>query len=93
MAYPRIAGKIFPDKPQLTVIGNHPYAHLARRDIKPAPRRSARCAPNCSLPLLCILGFLKSAAKRSTRDMYIRIPAEAALKMPWMIRAVELVSS
>lgn len=61
--------------------------------MQPAPRRSEALAPNWSLELLCSIGFIKSAASKSTSAMYIKIPAEAELKIPSTIRAVGLFSS
>lgn len=72
--------------------GNEIQAHLAKKDIHPAPSRSEMCAPNCSLTLPSILGFMKSAANRSTSAMYTSIPAEAEFKIPSTIRALGLFS-
>ena len=63
-------------------------AHLAKTDMQPAPRRSDAFAPNWILKLFCTIGFMKSAASRSTSAMYIKIPADAASKIPSTIRDV-----
>ena len=53
-----------------------------------APRRSETFDPNWILKLFCSLGFMKSAANRSTSAIYMRIPAARALKVPSTIKAV-----
>lgn len=60
--------------------------------MQPEPRSSERWEPSWSIRLHCILGFIKSAAKRSTSAIYIKIPAEAELKIPSTIKAVGLLS-
>lgn len=56
--------------------------------MQPEPRRRERWAPSWSLILHFIRGLVKSEAKRSTSAIYIKIPAEAELKMPSTISAV-----
>ena len=65
---------------------------MAKSDILNAPRRRVRYAPSWSQKLYSILEFMKSAARRSTSAIYIKIPADAELRMPWTINAIGLVS-
>ena len=67
-------------------------AHFAMSDINPAPRRSETFDHNWIFTFFCSLGFMKSAANRSTSAIYMRIPAARALKVPSIIRAVGLLS-
>lgn len=69
------------------------YAHLAKIDIEVAPIRRKRLDKSWSFALPCILGCMISAAKRSTRAMYMRIPADAELRTPWTCSAVGLFPS
>lgn len=62
------------------------------RDIPPIPSKTATYPHPCSLTLLCSLWPRKSAARRSTRAMYIRSPEEEAFSRPITISAVGLLS-
>lgn len=65
---------------------------MANKDMEEVPRRRERWAASWMLKLDWSLGFMKSAARRSTKAIYINIPADAELKTPSTISAFGLFS-
>lgn len=67
-------------------------AQIARDDMERAPRNSAMYAITCCRVDPVIFPPRKSAAMRSTSDMYIRMPADTESRMPSTTRARGLLA-